>query len=106
MYVLPSFFFAHHLHVLTFPTLYSADIACVCTSYAFQEAARECISANCTAADLTAAQELQNLECTACMFISLIFLSTCKQMLMLSVFVRLIAHWPNLWFRLGNWCLR
>ncbi|KAG2338287.1 hypothetical protein BDR05DRAFT_969361 [Suillus weaverae] len=39
------------------------DLACVCTSTAFQTAATACLQANCTAAELAAAQSLQKSEC-------------------------------------------
>ncbi|KAJ3532389.1 hypothetical protein NM688_g7429 [Phlebia brevispora] len=44
------------------------DIACVCTSYEFQEAARNCITQNCPASDLANAEALQNLECSSCTY--------------------------------------
>ncbi|KAF8229977.1 hypothetical protein L208DRAFT_1478567 [Tricholoma matsutake] len=41
------------------------NLQCVCTSSAFQTAAVSCLSQNCTAADLTAALNLQQSECGA-----------------------------------------
>ena len=45
---------------------HSTDIDCVCTSYDFQEAARRCITSNCTSDDLASAEALQSLECASC----------------------------------------
>lgn len=45
----------------------SADLECVCTNLSFQAAALACLEATCTAADVTAAQDLQTLECATSM---------------------------------------
>ncbi|KAF7794300.1 hypothetical protein EIP86_005433 [Pleurotus ostreatoroseus] len=42
-----------------------ADLQCVCTNANFQAAARECLTANCTAAELTSALALQDQECAS-----------------------------------------
>ncbi|KAF8989197.1 hypothetical protein BDQ17DRAFT_1547650 [Cyathus striatus] len=42
-----------------------SDIACVCASDSFQASALSCLQDNCTPADLTAAQALQQQECGA-----------------------------------------
>ncbi|KAG1734503.1 hypothetical protein EDB19DRAFT_1154120 [Suillus lakei] len=41
------------------------DLACVCTSTAFQTAAGACLQANCTAAEVAQAQTLQQSECAS-----------------------------------------
>ena len=50
---------------------YSADLQCVCTNANFQAAARECLTANCTAAELTSALALQDQECASSKLIGL-----------------------------------
>ncbi|KAF9801346.1 hypothetical protein IEO21_10144 [Rhodonia placenta] len=41
------------------------DLACVCSSTAFQEAAAECLASKCTTAEQQAALALQSAECAA-----------------------------------------
>ncbi|KIJ63539.1 hypothetical protein HYDPIDRAFT_29335 [Hydnomerulius pinastri MD-312] len=41
------------------------DLQCVCTSTTFQSAALQCLQSNCTAADVTAATQLQQQECAS-----------------------------------------
>lgn len=42
-----------------------ADLSCVCTSTAFQDAAGACLQANCTTAEIAQAQALQQTECAS-----------------------------------------
>ncbi|KAJ8587679.1 hypothetical protein M405DRAFT_934573 [Rhizopogon salebrosus TDB-379] len=41
------------------------DLTCVCSSSAFQTAAGACLQANCTAADIQAATQIQTTECSS-----------------------------------------
>ncbi|TFY59217.1 hypothetical protein EVJ58_g5918 [Rhodofomes roseus] len=41
------------------------DLTCICSSSAFQTSALACLTANCPATDLAAAQALQSAECAA-----------------------------------------
>ncbi|KAG1731812.1 uncharacterized protein EDB91DRAFT_707350 [Suillus paluster] len=41
------------------------DLACVCTSTAFQDAAAACLQANCTTAEIAAADQAQISECSS-----------------------------------------
>ncbi|KAG6382206.1 hypothetical protein JVT61DRAFT_859 [Boletus reticuloceps] len=41
------------------------NLTCVCTSVAFQSAAGACLVANCTQADLQAAQQISSQQCAA-----------------------------------------
>lgn len=43
--------------------IHSSDVTCICTSSAFQDAATQCLTANCTADELQAALALQAAQC-------------------------------------------